>query len=146
MPATGSTRTATRWWFCSVLLLVAALAACTTSTTYYVPSAGDPRYGPDGARDELDRLLTLECPRLLAAGREISNPAKVLLDVAANGEVTRSHVAHSSGDDKVDTMIGAVTARLKFDPLATGATGTGELNVGYACSAGGGAVTTLEVK
>lgn len=146
MPATGSTRTATRWWWSSALVL-GVIAACTTSTKYYVPSAGDTRFGPDGARDELDRLLSVECPRLVAAGRDVGKPARVLLDVAPSGEVTRSHVALSTGDEQVDTLIGAVTARLSFDPLATGTAGTGELSVGYACAAsGGGAVTTLEVK
>ncbi len=144
MRVTDSIRTATRWSCCNAVAIALLAAACSQTTRYFVPSAGDERLTVEGGRDQLDELLKVECPRLMQEGKEVSKEARIMVDVSGAGAVLRSSIARSSGDERVDSMVGAVSAKLQFDPPSTGTSGVGELRMGYACTATS-AVTTLRL-
>ena len=147
MPATGSTRTAMPWRFSSIAV-AALLAACVTSTTrYYTPTAGDSRLSQDDFRDESDRLLRVECPRLMGSNGNASGQARVRLFIDRSGAAQRAEFARSSGDERLDTMWGGLAARLKFDPQGEQRSDLEPVivTVGYSCSANGTAVTTLQL-
>lgn len=146
MPATGSTRTATPWRSCSVAA-VALVVACVTSTTrYFTPTEGDPRLSQDDFRDESDRFLRVECPRLMEGARA-SGQSRIRLFLDRSGAAQRAEFARSSGDERLDTMWGGLAARLQFDPQAAQRTDVQPviITVGYSCSASGTAVTTLQL-
>ena len=164
MRGTGSTRTATRWWWCSggsgiggrgsrsSLLLGAlallALGGCVTQTsTYFLPTPGQPRLTSDDARDQLDAVLRAECPRLLGASKP-SGAANVGVDLDRSGDVVRARITQSSSDDQMDKVIGAVAARMHFaaPPAADVKNDTvaGRLRMGYSCSKDA-AVATVEI-
>ena len=123
-------------------------AGCVSSqTVYYTPTVGESRLNTDDARSALDQVLGAECARLTAARQE-TGEARVMLDVARDGLVQRSRIAKGSGDERIDQVIGAVTARLRFDSPQgefKGETAPGVVKVGYSCSASGAAVATLQV-
>ena len=77
-------------------------------------------------------------------GKEVSKEGRIMVDVSGGGQVLRASIARSTGDERFDSMVGAVTAKLQFDPPSTGTSGVGELRVGYACTATT-AVTTLQL-
>jgi outer membrane biosynthesis protein TonB len=121
-------------------------AGCVTHTsTAYVPSPGEPRVTTDEARDQLDELLRIECPRLMQAGRE-SRVARLDLDVDREGHVLRSRIGTSTGDDRVDAMFGAVAAKLQLAPPTEmkNDVDTGHVRMGYSCSANA-AVATIDL-
>ena len=157
MRATGSTPTAMRWrsseWRGGLLLLahlvLGGLAtACTPRvTTFYTPSEGESRVSTDELRAEGDRVLAIECPRLLGAGQSATAEAAIVVDVdRASGAVSRARVERGTGDARIDDIFGALAARLQFDPPseAKQPTVSGRIGVGYSCSPQA-AVTTLRL-
>ena len=88
MRATVSTRTAMRWWSCSIAL---AVVACTHhDERYYLPSEDQPRLTTDLMRDRGHNIVRAECPRLLGARAEVTGVAHIRVDVEADGEVRRA--------------------------------------------------------
>ena len=140
MRGTASTRTAMRWWSCSIAL---AVAACSTTQTYFVPSADQPRLTTDLMRDRGHNIVRAECPRLLGVRQTATGVAHIRVDVESDGEVRRAMIAHSSGDERMDEIFGGLAAQLKVDPPAnvTGETIPGTLKVGYSCSPTAGTIT-----
>jgi hypothetical protein len=124
-----------------------ALACTTRSTTYYTPSVGEPRLGTDELRAEGDRLLAIECPRLLGRSQSATAEARLAIDVdRSSGAVSRARLTRSTGDSRIDDLFGALAARLQFDPPADakGTTVSETIGVGYSCSPQA-AVTTLQL-
>lgn len=164
MRGTGSTRTATRWWWYSgrreaasgkrvrvslaAPLCLLALGGCVTQTSsYFVPTPGQPRLTSDDARDQLDAVLRAECPRLLGESKP-SGAANVGVDLDRSGDVVRARITQSSSDAQMDKVFGAVAARMHFaaPPAADVRNDTvaGRLRMGYSCSKDA-AVATVEI-
>ena len=133
MRAIGSTRTATRWRWCSGLLL----AACVTSTKhYYVAPEGQDRLTAGEMRARGDALLEAECPRLIQRANPATGTARVVLTVNGQGAVTQSRIEKSSGDARADEIFGLLSANLQFEPpqgLSGGTIDVGS-TFGYSCS------------
>ena len=140
MTGTASTRTAMRWWFCSLVL---AAVACTTTQRYFLPSEDQPRMTTDLMRDRGHNIVRAECPRLLGVRQSVTGVAHITVDVAADGAVRRAMIAHSSGDERMDEIFGGLAAQLKVDPPANGGNDTvpGTLKLGYSCSPTAGTIT-----
>ena len=140
MRATASTRTAMRWWSCSIAL---GIVACTTTERYYLPSEDQPRLTADLMRDRGHNIVRAECPRLLGARAEVTGVAHIRVDVEADGDVRRAVVSHSSGDERMDEIFGGLAAQLKVDPPGDvrGETIPGSLKLGYSCSPTAGTIT-----
>jgi TonB family protein len=140
MRGTASTRTATRWWSCSIVL---AIAACTTTQQYYLPSEDQPRLTTDLMRDRGHNIVRAECPRLLGVRQMATGVAHIRVDVASDGAVRRASISHSSGDERMDELFGGLAAQLKVDPPAnvSGDTVPGTLKLGYSCSPTAGTIT-----
>ena len=140
MKGTGSTRTAMRWWSCS---LVVAAIACTTTQRYFLPSDDQPRMTTDLMRDRGHNIVRAECPRLLGVRQTATGVAQIRVDVASDGAVRRAMIAHSSGDERMDEIFGGLAAQLKVDPPANGGAETvpGTLKLGYSCSPTAGTIT-----
>lgn len=146
MSDTGSSRTAMRWWFCNVLGLGLALGACIGTATEFHPEPGAERLTTFELRDRADDALRRECPRLMGGGSGATGEARLRADVNRQGSVTRATLLHSSGDEQMDRLFGALAARLQFDPLPAEADGTvTRLAIGYSCGAGGQAVSTVRI-
>ncbi len=159
MLATDSIRTATRCWcsdrrvitrrvarrVMSIVLVIAAAGCVTRTSTAYVPSPEEPRLSTDEARDQLDQLLRVECPRLMQAGRD-TRVARVDLDVDREGHVLRSRIGSSTGDERIDAMFGAIAAKLQLAPPAEmkNDVETGHVRMGYSCSSTA-AVATVDL-
>ena len=135
MRATGSTRMAMRW-LCSSAAALAAAACVTHTTTYYKPPEGEPRLNQDEFREESDQLLRVECPRLLKGASVATGAASVRVQYDRSGAVQQAQIIRSSGDPQMDTIWGALAARLQFDPQEgqTEDLKPGILTVGYSCS------------
>ena len=147
MRGTASIRMAMPWRFCSVAA-AALLAACVTSTSrYFTPTEGDARLTQDDFRDESDQLLRVECPRLMGSTGQASGQARIRLLIDRSGAAQRAQFTRSSGDERIDTIWGALAARLKFDAQAQQRSDLAPfmVTVGYSCSANGTAVTTLQL-
>ncbi|HEX8851640.1 MAG TPA: hypothetical protein VF761_19085 [Gemmatimonadaceae bacterium] len=145
MRVTGSIRTATRWLSCSAFAFT--LAGCVTrTTTYYKPTEGEPRLNQDEFRQASDQLLKVECPRLMGSGSSATGQARIRVSYDRSGAVQQSQILRSSGDERIDTEWGALTARLQFDAQEgqTEDLRAGILTVGYSC-APNTAVTTLQL-
>jgi TonB family protein len=140
MRGTASTRTAMRWWSCSVGL---AVVACTTTQRYFTPSEDQPRLTTDLMRDRGHNIVRAECPRLLGVREAVTGVAHIRVDVESDGEVRRAMIAHSSGDERMDEIFGGLAAQLKVDPPANlrGETMPGTLRIGYSCSPTAGTIT-----
>lgn len=147
MPGTGSIRTATRWSWCRALTLTAvaaALAACVHATSsYYVPTAGEERLDENELRVEADRLLSVECERLLAGKASVSGEGTFVLDFSPTGDVQRSRVSRTTGDKELNDIFGALSAKLHVDPAEQKA-GSLRMRAGYVCEADK-AITTIEL-
>ena len=158
MRNTGSIRTATRWSssesrraFARVgaIALIGitgfAAGACTRHSTYYVPTAGEERLTQDDFRDESDQLLTVECPRLMGTGSYASGEARARIQVDKSGAGQKVEFTRPSNDDRINTVWGALAARLKFDPQEgqTDELRTSMMTIGYSCGKGT-ALTTLQ--
>ena len=143
MRATGSIRTAMPWRWSS-LAAVLLLAACVQSTSsWFVPTEGEPRLDSNELRDRADFFLRTECPRLLAASKA-GGEAMIKLTMNRSGEVTRSEVTRSSGDEGIDGIFGPLAAQLVLTPPPDmrGESMAVRLGMGYACS-GTTAATTV---
>jgi TonB family protein len=140
MKGTVSTRTAMRWWSCSVAL---AVVACTTTQQYFTPSNDQPRLTTDLMRDRGHNIVRAECPRLLGVRQTATGVAHIRVDVESDGEVRRAMIAHSSGDERMDEIFGGLAAQLKVDPPANvqGETIPGTLKLGFSCSPTEGTIT-----
>ena len=140
MRATGSTRSAMRWLFCSVVV-----AACVSRGSYF-SAPGDSRLNTIEMKDQSDAYLRPQCPRLLDGGNAATGEARIMLEIDRSGAVKRARVVRSSGDRAIDDIFGALAARLQFDPPTgmTGETGDHPIYVGYSCSPQM-AVTTLNI-
>ena len=144
MLGTGSIRTAMPWRWSNTLAALLLCAACVQSTsTFFIPTAGEPRLDTNELRDRADFFLRTECPRLIAANRA-GGEASIKLTINRSGEVTRSEVSRSSGDEGIDGIFGPLAAQLvvapppdmKGDAMAV------RMGMGYACS-GTTAATTV---
>ena len=138
-----------RWWSSSsgsrlpALGAAAALAlgACVRTTTVtYLPSAERPRLSLDEGRAMLAQFVGVECERLRGAGRA-AGETRVVVALDADGRATSSELTGTTGDGRVDGLVGAVAAQLRLDP-PPGA--RAELHAGYRCADDGGVATTLE--
>ena len=138
MRAIASTPTAMRWPSCRALLLAAALGACaTTKTTFYVPPAGADRITEEELREHADEALHIECPRLLGDRISASGEAALTLDVAQDGAVSRVRLDGSSGDARLDDILGGLTATLQLEPAKRAPHRKGvRLSISYACTPG----------
>ena len=150
----GSTRMATPWRSSSLRSLAVALlgctglalGACTKTSTYYVPTAGEPRINQDEFRDESDQILSLECPRLMGTSSYATGEARARIQVDRNGAVQRVEFSRPSNDDHINTVWGALAARLQFDPQQgqSEELRTSMMTIGYSCGKGT-ALTTLQL-
>jgi TonB family protein len=118
----------------------------TRTSTYYKPSEGEPRLDQDEFRQASDQLLKVECPRLMGSGNSAEGQARIRVRYDKSGAVQQSEILRSSGDSRVDTEWGALSARLQFDPQEgqTEDLRPGIITVGYSC-APNTAVTTLQL-
>ena len=154
-----STRMATRCSFSEprrVLGRIGAIAligvagfaggACTRTSTYYVPTPGEERLTQDDFRDESDRLLSVECPRLMGTGNSATGEARARVQIDKSGAVQKVEFTRPSNDEQINTMWGALAARLKFDPQEgqTDELRTSMMTIGYSCGKGT-ALTTLQL-
>lgn len=140
MQSTGSFRSAMRWLSCSLVVLL--MAACVTQTSrYYVAYSNDTRITPDQFRDAGDTLIGSQCGRLMGNVATQGGEARFRLEINGGGQVEKAHLARSSGDEQVDSIFGALAARLRFVPPADGKTLTHRIAAGYACSQSAAAVT-----
>jgi hypothetical protein len=147
MPGTVSIRTATRWSLSRTFALVAigvTLAACMHSTaSYYVPTAGEDRLDENELRVEADRLLSVECERLLTGKTSVSGEGTFVLDFSPTGDVQRSRVSKTTGDKELNDIFGALSAKLHVDAAEPKA-GSLRMRAGYICE-GDKAITTIEL-
>ena len=143
MRVTGSIRMATPWLCCSAALLVVA-AGCRQTAVYYTPTPGEQRLSQDEVRDQSDDFLKIECPRLMGTNQSATGEARVRVYYDKSGAVQRAQILRSTGDNQVDTVWGALLARLKFDaqPGQTDDLKPAILTLGYSC-APNVAITTL---
>jgi TonB family protein len=139
----GSIRTATRWLWCSAALLIVA-AGCRHTSVYYTPTPGESRLTQDEVRDQSDDYLKIECPRLMGSEKSATGEARVRVYYDKTGAVQKAQILRGTGDSQVDTVWGALVARLKFDaqPGQTDDLKPAILTLGYSC-APNVAITTL---
>ena len=140
---TGSIRMAMPWRWSSTLAALLLCAACVQSTsTFFIPTDGEPRLDTNELRDRADVFLRTECPRLIAADRP-GGEASIRLTINRSGEVTRSEVSRSSGDEAIDGIFGPLAAQLVVTPPPDmkGDAMTVRLGMGYACSSTTAATT-----
>jgi hypothetical protein len=118
----------------------------TSTQVHYEPDASRPRLNADDARDQLNVLLAVECPRILRENRTPTGVANVAVDVDRSGAVLSSRITHKTEDDRIDAILGGVAAQMQFDPPEgmKGDHQTGRLRMGYSCAAGT-AVGTIEM-
>lgn len=125
------------------LLSAGALSACVTQTSIsYLPSPDQPRLELAAAQETLGQFVGLECERLLAASRAEGH-ARLRLAQDDSGNVTRADLDASSGDSRVDGVMGAIAAQLHL-PAAAGAGAGAVVRASYRCAADGSVAATLE--
>lgn len=148
MPNTGSTRTAMPWrWSSAAVVAAIAASGCIHQThTYYKPTAGESRLSQDQLRDQSDDMLKIECPRLMGTNQSATGEAKLRIEYDKTGAVQQAEILRASNDSQVDTVWGALAARLKFQPQAgqTDDLKGAILTFGYSC-APNVAITTLQI-
>ncbi len=119
---------------------LALVAACVRTTTVtYLPSPDQPRLTLAEGEATLARFVGVECERLRGAGRAAAE-TRVLVRHDGAGQATSSELAASTGDSRVDGLVGAVAAQLRLEPGRSPV----ELRVGYRCADDGGVAVTLE--
>jgi hypothetical protein len=118
------------------------LAACTTTTTVtYVPSPEQPRLDLRQGQATLQRFVGLECERLRGAGHAAGETqVSVTLDDA--GLATEAGLAASTGDTRIDGIIGAVAAQLTLAHQLPRVRAT-TLHATYQCAEDGSVTATL---
>ena len=138
MSAIASTPTAMRWRSCRALLLAATLDACvTTKRTFYVPPAGADRITAEELREHANEVLHIECPRLLGDRISASGEADLTLEVASDGAVSRVRLDGSSGDARLDDVLGGLAATLQLEPVKRARRREGvRLSISYSCMPG----------
>ncbi|HEU4629682.1 MAG TPA: hypothetical protein VFS08_08040 [Gemmatimonadaceae bacterium] len=126
----------------SSLLPALLLAACTTTTTVtYVPSPEQPRLDLVRGQATLERFIGLECDRLRDEGHAAGETqVTVALDDA--GLATGAELAATSGDARIDGIIGAVAAQLRLPPRPAGVHAA-LLRATYRCGDDGSVRATL---
>ena|SRR5687768_283751 len=143
MRGTDSTRTAMPWRWSRLLAVALLVSACVQRTQmWFVPTEGEPRLDTNELRDRADYFLRAECPRLLAADRP-GGEASIKLTINRSGEVTRSEVTRSSGDEQIDGIFGPLAAQLVVTPPPdmTKESMAVRMGMGYACSGSTAAAT-----
>lgn len=122
------------------------LVACVSSTTItYLPSPEQPRLGLDEGRSMIARFIGLECDRLAAANLA-SRQVDVVVVTDSVGLAKSAELQGSTGDERANGVIGAVSAQLDLGSSANGLGSGGRstaLRAGYSCS-DEGATATLE--
>lgn len=159
MSTTGSTRTATRWSSSDARRAIAAAgafaligaaglgaSACTRTSTYFVPTPGETRLNQDDFRDESDQILSVECPRLMGTNDFATGEARARIQLDKSGAVQRVEFTRPSKDERINTVWGALAARLQFDPQdgQSDELRTSMITIGYSCGKGT-ALTTLQI-
>ena len=159
MSTIGSIPTATRWSSSSARrtraltaamlalgIASAALGACTRTSTYYVPTPGESRLNQDEFRDASDQILSVECPRLMGTNSYATGEARARIQIDKSGAVQRVEFLRPSNDAHINTVWGALAARLQFDPQQgqTEDLRTSIVTIGYSCGQGT-ALTTLQI-
>ena len=141
-----SRRYSARWCAIGLLVMSGFASACTRTSTDYVPTAGEERLSQDEFRDESDRLLSVECPRLMGTSGYASGEARARVQVDKSGAVQKVEFTRPSNDERMNTVWGALAARLKFDPQEgqTDELRTSMVTIGYSCGPGT-ALTTLQL-
>ena len=124
--------------------LAALLAgACVTRTSIsYLPSAEQPRLELAQAQATLGQFVGVECERLRGAGRA-EGSARLRLAQDATGDVTQADLAESSGDARVDGVMGAIAAQLHLPPAAADQRAA-VVRASYRCAADGSVSATIE--
>ncbi|MDQ2765529.1 MAG: hypothetical protein M3Y30_00110 [Gemmatimonadota bacterium] len=139
---------ATPWRWSSLAALSAiVVSGCIHQTrTYYKPTAGESRLSQDELRDQSDDMLKIECPRLMGTNKSATGEAKIRIEYDKAGAVQQAEVLRASNDPQIDTVWGALAARLQFQPQAgqTDDLTTAILTFGYSC-APNVAITTLQI-
>jgi outer membrane biosynthesis protein TonB len=147
MPATASTPTAMRWRSSSraaaLLLASALLAGCVTRTErFYVPTEGAPRLDQNAVREESERFVRAECPRLMGDATSATGATTLKLTVAPGGAVREVRIERPSPDPQIDGIFGSLAAQLDLPPSeSTGGDWTARVRMGYSCAPGTGAAT-----
>jgi hypothetical protein len=128
------------------MMSAAGAAACTRTSTYYVPTAGETRLNQDDFRDESDRILSVECPRLMGTNDFATGEARARIQIDKSGAVQRVQFTRPSNDERINTVWGALAARLQFDPQEGQSEDlrTSMITIGYSCGKGT-ALTTLQI-
>lgn len=142
MPATASTRTATRWSSreaargIAIAAYLAATACISRTSVFFLPTPGQERIGQTQLRERADALVRLECPRLMGTSQAATGAVDFRLTVDRSGDVTRADVARSSRDHRIDGFFGGLVAQLHFDPPQnmTAETTIAIMMMGYSCS------------
>ena len=149
MPGIASIRMGMPWRWCSAALAATLIATgCVIRPPrYYEPASGVPRLTPAELRERVQTLLQVECPRLQGAGRPPSSVTELTLEVDQAGDVRRAAIARSSGDQRVDDIVGSLTAQLRIDdgngtPPDRGV--KSRIDVGYICATSS-ALATVEL-
>ena len=134
----------------AALALLPALAlatACVTRTSVsYLPSAEQPRIELAQAQATLGQFVGVECERLRGAGRA-EGAARLRLVQDGSGHVVRADLDQSSGDSRVDGVMGAIAAQLRLPPApgqAPAGQPTAVVRASYRCADDGSVSATLE--
>lgn len=124
------------------------LAACTQRVTrYYVPSAGNPRFAPAQAEDEIAAFLAVRCAQEGdSALAKRTGSAEFAIDVGGDGLVTRAEITHGVGDETLDGLFGAVAAQLLLAPPARVSEQRRTADIRFACADSTGRAVHVEVR
>ena len=124
-------------------LVVLLAGACVTRTSIsYLPSAEQPRVELAQAQAMLGQFVGVECERLRTAGRATGS-ARLRLAQGDSGQVTQADLVESSGDARVDGVMGAIAAQLRLPPPAAGQ-GAAVVRASYRCADDGSVSATIE--
>lgn len=124
-----------------VLVLVLATACVTQTSISYLPSPDQPRFDLAQGQATLGQFVGLECERLREAGRA-EGSARLRLVQDDSGLVTQADLEASSGDSRVDGVMGAIAAQLRLPPATAGRRAV--VRAGYRCDERGTVTATLE--
>ena len=127
--------------FLSLATLLLASGCVHSTTVSYLPNPDQPRLSLAEGRDMLARFGGVDCARLRAAGHA-AGETDVLVLADSAGAVTSSELRGSSGDARLDGVIGAVAAQLRLDPAP--ADGRATVHAGFRCGDDDAITATLE--
>ena len=126
----------------AALALLLAGACVTRTSISYLPSVEQPRIELSQAQATLGQFVGVECERLRTAGRA-AGAARLRLAQDDSGHVTRADLDQSSGDARVDGVMGAIAAQLRLPPPAAGR-GAAVVRASYRCADDGSVSATIE--